>query len=208
MGESLGVLAAELAHRPLLAARVNELYDMVHESLDGMGRISSVTRHLGRARSSRSQQDPPSSPAPSSSQMRARVASSDALRVLLIDDEPLVLRSLKRMLGRHLVDIAVGGADALAKLATNGTYDVILCDLMMPGMDGPAVYAAIAERFPNLLERLVFCSGGAFTSSAKSFIERSTQPFVEKPMTPETFAEIAQRVLSRAHLRLVSGGEG
>jgi nitrogen-specific signal transduction histidine kinase len=146
-------------------------------------------------------------PPSSASQVRARVVTGHPLRLLLIDDEPLVLRSLKRMLARHQVDVAAGGAEALAKLAANSDYDLIFCDLMMPGVDGAAVHAAMVERFPQLVERLVFCSGGAFTPRTKSFLEQSTQPLVEKPMTPESFSDIAQRVLSPSRLRLVSGGD-
>jgi CheY-like chemotaxis protein len=112
------------------------------------------------------------------------------LRLLLIDDEPLVLRSLRRMLGEHQVDIAQSGNDALERLKHDRNYDLIFCDLMMPEMDGTILYAELERGMPDLLDRIVFCSGGAFTTRTKQFLERCTRPFVEKPMTREAFERV------------------
>jgi CheY-like chemotaxis protein len=133
---------------------------------------------------------------PSSSQTRLRAASVEPLRVLLIDDEPLVLRANQRMLSFHHVDVAASGGEALCKLAESSDYDLVLCDLMMPGMDGAAVHDEIARRYPHLLERLVFCSGGAFSARTRTFIERAAFPLLEKPLTADSFGNVAQRVLA------------
>jgi CheY-like chemotaxis protein len=218
--DALAALAWELRATPGLSNRLHELDQMVRESLNGMTRIRSITRdlrtraHVGQAEGASATDanptlnDPePSDRSPSSSQTRPRVGSEDPrhtapasaarpLKLLLIDDEPLVLRSLRRMLAQHTVDVAVGGAEALARLAVDSDYDLILCDVVMPGMDGMAVHAAIQQQFPELLERLVFCSGGAITVRARAFIEQSKQPFVHKPITKESLATIAEHVLS------------
>jgi signal transduction histidine kinase/FixJ family two-component response regulator len=112
------------------------------------------------------------------------------LRLLLVDDEPLVLRSLRRMLGEHHVDIAHSGHEALTRLEQDRSYDLIFCDLMMPDMDGTILYAELERSVPEVLDRIVFCSGGAFTARTKQFLEQSTRPFVEKPMTREAFERI------------------
>jgi CheY-like chemotaxis protein len=109
------------------------------------------------------------------------------LRLLLIDDEPLVLRSVSRMLGDHHVDVAQGGHEALLQLGQDRSYDLILCDLMMPDMDGTVLYAELERSMPDVLDRVVFCSGGAFTTRTQQFLERSTRPLVEKPLTRATF---------------------
>jgi signal transduction histidine kinase len=126
---------------------------------------------------------PPSLP----SRIVPRPRHRTKLRLLLIDDEPLVLRSLRRMLGDHHVDIAQGGHEALLRLAEDRSYDLILCDLMMPDMDGTVLYAELERDMPDILDRVVFCSGGAFTSRTQQFVEQSTRPLVEKPLTRETF---------------------
>jgi CheY-like chemotaxis protein len=119
-----------------------------------------------------------------------KARSGRQLRLLLIDDEPLVLRSLRRMLGEHHVDTAQSGSEALARLKEDRSYDLIFCDLMMPDMDGTVLYAELERRMPDLLDRIVFCSGGAFTTRTKQFVERSTRRFVEKPMTREAFERV------------------
>jgi signal transduction histidine kinase len=130
----------------------------------------------------------PSAPPPGlPSRIVPRQRHRAELRLLLIDDEPLVLRSLRRMLGDHQVDVAQGGHAALVRLAQDRSYDLILCDLMMPDMDGTVLYAELERSMPELLDRIVFCSGGAFTSRTQQFLERSTRPLVEKPLTRETF---------------------
>jgi signal transduction histidine kinase/FixJ family two-component response regulator len=124
------------------------------------------------------------------SRVVARPHASRRLRLLLIDDEPLVLRSLRRMLGEHHVDIAHSGIEALTMLKQDRNYDLIFCDLMMPDMDGTILYAELERGMPDVLDRVVFCSGGAFTTRTKAFVDRSTRPFVEKPMTRETFERV------------------
>lgn len=117
-------------------------------------------------------------------------ARNRPLRLLLIDDEPLVLRSLRRMLADHEVDTANGGVDALSRLKQDSDYDLILCDLMMPDMDGTVLYAELERAVPDVLERVVFCSGGAFTTRTKQFVEQSERTIIEKPLTREAFEDL------------------
>jgi len=117
-------------------------------------------------------------------------------RVLIIDDDALVLRGLGRMLSiDHDVVLANGGEEGLKVLATDRSFDVILCDLMMPTTDGPEVHAALAERAPELLPRLVFCSGGAFTPRARAFLGSVENELLAKPMRrDELLGVIAKRL--------------
>jgi len=120
-------------------------------------------------------------------------------RILVIDDDPSVLRSYRRLLGsRHDVVLASGGAAGLAELERDRGFDVVLCDVMMPEVDGPAVYAALAERAPALLARLVFCSGGAFTRHARAFLAGISNPLLDKPVEVETL-ERAIEAIRRQH---------
>ncbi len=147
-----------------------------------------------------------SPPTPAASQVVPRRRKSRRLSVLLIDDEPLVLRSLRRMLAEHHVDTAQSGQEALQLLERKRTYDLIFCDLMMPEMDGTVVHAELERRMPELLERLVFCSGGAFTARTKQFLEQTQRPLVEKPLTRESFERVVAEQLGERRLRVV--GEG
>lgn len=114
------------------------------------------------------------------------------LRVLVIDDDPLLLRSLMRLLrAHHEVEGAPGGAVVLERLEAGADFDVIFCDLMMPGMDGITLYREICERHPQLVERMVFLTGGVFTDRVKSFLAEAAPTLVEKPATLEALLDAA-----------------
>jgi CheY-like chemotaxis protein len=144
----------------------------------------------------------PSQPAAITSPAVPRLRKSRRLRVLLIDDEPLVLRSLRRMLSEHHIDTAQSGAEALELLQRKQDYDLIFCDLMMPEMDGTVVHAELERRMPALLGRLVFCSGGAVTARTKQFVEQSKRPLVDKPLTRASFDRVVSEQLAPRRLRV------
>jgi signal transduction histidine kinase len=105
-------------------------------------------------------------------------------RILVIDDEPMINAILRRMLGRdHQVESATSVREALARLESE-TFDVILCDLMMPDMTGMDLHAALEQRDPALAERIVFMTGGAFTPAAREFLDRVPNGRLEKPFEP------------------------
>jgi PAS domain S-box-containing protein len=103
------------------------------------------------------------------------------VRVLAIDDEPQVLRSIQRALGAHEVVVADSGRDALARLESDQSFDVILCDLMMGDMTGMDVMKALRDRSPELAARVVFMTGGVFTEAAREFLATVPNMCVEKP---------------------------
>ena len=104
-------------------------------------------------------------------------------RVLVIDDEPAILRAFRRVLFSHEVSIAASGAEAMQKLAEGLRFDVIFCDVMMPEMSGVEVYQRIAERYPGQEQRLVFMTGGVFAELAAHFLEGTPNPKLKKPFT-------------------------
>jgi CheY-like chemotaxis protein len=105
-------------------------------------------------------------------------------RVLVVDDEPLVLRAMRRLLDSHVVATAQSGDQALECLARGDEFDVILCDLMMPGMSGMELYDRIRDLGRGLERRIVLVSGGAVTESARLFLERVPNLRFEKPLDP------------------------
>lgn len=104
-------------------------------------------------------------------------------RVLLIDDDRLVLTALGRALGRHHdVWTMAGGQQALELLAElDGKIDVVLCDLMMPGMDGGTTLSRVFEDFPALRERAVVLSGGGTTASLSALLAETQLKIIDKP---------------------------
>jgi CheY-like chemotaxis protein len=122
-------------------------------------------------------------------------------RVLVIDDEPLVLRALTRSLKKYYVVAAPGGEVALEVLASDPAFDVIICDLMMPKVDGPSMFEAIRTRWPGLERRMMFCSGGAATPRAREFLASITNPHLAKPIRPSELAAAVARMMSSTETR-------
>ena len=109
-------------------------------------------------------------------------------RVLIVDDEA----PLAAMLGRMLEDdydlaVASSAQNGLDVLRTGGSmFDIVLCDLMMPEMNGMDFYRAVAALMPELVERFIFMTGGAFTPWAADFLASSRRPCLEKPFDYRT----------------------
>jgi PAS domain S-box-containing protein len=116
-----------------------------------------------------------------------RTAPACACRILVVDDDPLVARAVSRTVGRAgcVAEVVTDGPAALERLTRSPVPDVILCDLMMPGMDGPALTAALASRHPDLADRLIYMTGGAFTEAAHAFLDRTGAPCLVKPFSPQ-----------------------
>ncbi len=109
-------------------------------------------------------------------------AQPPARRVLIIDDEALVARSLLRSLGDEYEVFSAASADeALEMLARDNRFDLLLCDVLMPQKSGMEFRRALAERYPGLLPRLVFMTGGAFTPESRSFLRETSHRVLEKP---------------------------
>lgn len=103
------------------------------------------------------------------------------VRVLIVDDDPQVLRSLQRALSEHEVLTAGGGRDALAHIEKNPAFDAIVCDLSMGDMDGMQLHAELDRRWPTLAARVVFMTGGAFTEETQDFLARVPNTCLQKP---------------------------
>ncbi len=110
------------------------------------------------------------------------VAPAARPSLLVVDDEPLVLRVLAEALGHGWrVTSAGSGAEALEQLSA-GRFDAVVCDLFMPGVGGMDVAAHLEQHDPALRARLVFLTGGAVTAEAQAFLERPDVAYLEKPV--------------------------
>lgn len=121
-------------------------------------------------------------------------APDPRLRILVVDDEPFTLKALQRLLRQHEVDLASSGREALRRFAEGASYDVIVCDVMMPELTGVDVYRALAEHYPGTENRIVFVSGGAFGGEIIDFIERVENPLVAKPFDRDELRDTVMRV--------------
>ena len=107
-------------------------------------------------------------------------------RILIVDDEPIVSVSLRQLLSKEWDVIAVTSArEALAHIESGEQFGAILCDLLMPQMDGPELYDELRTIAPQQADKMVFITGGAFTIRARDFLERVPNPHVSKPFDVE-----------------------
>lgn len=131
------------------------------------------------------------------------------LRVLAVDDEPDMLRALRRLLSDHEVTLCSGVDQALDHLARKDV-DFILCDVMMPDGGGERMYAALAAHHPHLLERLAFITGGATHEGSRAFLQRANRPVLDKPIARETLSSLFSAVTrlsdSRVGVLAAAGG--
>jgi CheY-like chemotaxis protein len=103
-------------------------------------------------------------------------------KVLVVDDDAVVAKSVTRTLASHHDTVtADSGRRALDLLRGGARFDVILCDVMMPEMTGPELYDEVLRLAPEQARAMVFVTGGVFTSSAQEFLERVSNPRIEKP---------------------------
>jgi len=103
-------------------------------------------------------------------------------KILMIDDEPVILNILSRALGSSHECVATTKAvEALDRLKAGEHFDLILCDLMMPTMDGRQLYTELERIDPEQAHRMVFLTGGAFTPNLQQFLADIANERINKP---------------------------
>jgi PAS domain S-box-containing protein len=117
-------------------------------------------------------------------------------RILVVDDEELVLSAVKRILRKeHEVVTTADAKEALALCARGETFDLILCDLMMPDMTGMDLHCELSRIAPAQATRMIFLTGGAFTAQARHFLSETPKEHIDKPFDAANLRAIAQRYL-------------
>ena len=123
-------------------------------------------------------------------------------RILVVDDEPVVARAMRRMLPDHDVSIVLDARHALSNFEQSELYDVVLCDLMMPDISGVDLYVQACDRWPDLRNRFLFMTGGAVTPKAQELLQRSDTRCLHKPVQSEELQAMVEAIVAsvdRAH---------
>ena len=103
-------------------------------------------------------------------------------RLLVVDDEPQIGNTLRLLLDPdHEVVPVTSAREALERIKQDRGFDIIFCDLMMPELSGTDFYKQLSTSAPELLDRLVFMTGGVFSTRTNAFLERLPNPCIEKP---------------------------
>jgi two-component system cell cycle sensor histidine kinase/response regulator CckA len=122
-------------------------------------------------------------------------------RVMLVDDEPMVVHTIERLLRRDYdVTVALCGQDAIDRITSGARFDAIVSDVMMPNMTGIELIEHLQRVAPDQAQRLIFLSGGAFTAEARDRLAELGAPQLEKPVTAQELRACVTRVAGEASI--------
>jgi signal transduction histidine kinase len=103
-------------------------------------------------------------------------------RILIVDDEPMIARTLADELGQHHdVVTTSSGRHALDMLRRDDGFDLVLCDVMMPDVGGLDVYETLRREERPVHARVRFMTGGAYSERARALLLEVGRPMLEKP---------------------------
>jgi PAS domain S-box-containing protein len=117
--------------------------------------------------------------------------------VLVVDDEREIARTLQAELAEMDVTINHSGREAIATLEREPTFDVIVLDLLMDDLTGVDVFDYLCARHSGLERRVVFMTGGAFTSRAQPLVSSASNACLQKPFAPSDLRDAIRSVLAR-----------
>jgi CheY-like chemotaxis protein len=114
-----------------------------------------------------------------------------------VEDEPTVARLIADVLEDEgmLVDVLLDGREALGRAATQ-IFDLVICDMKMPGLDGQNFYKSLERSGNPLRKRFLFVTGDILAAHTREFLERNYVPHVAKPFRVEELTEKVHSVLA------------
>jgi CheY-like chemotaxis protein len=117
-------------------------------------------------------------------------------RVLVVDDDALVLLSIRRLLDEdHDLVTTTSAHEALRRMRECERFDLIVADLMMPEMTGMELHERVAAEWPELAQRMLFITGGAFTPTAQQFLQNVSNERLEKPFDAKELRDLVNRLV-------------
>jgi DNA-binding NtrC family response regulator len=133
-------------------------------------------------------------------------------RVLIVDDEPALRRTLERALRNHKYEaVSVADPHSAYQMLEDSTFDVVLLDLRLPHLSGDTLYLAMVRRWPRLAGRVILMSGDPWSDQAERPPELATCPILAKPFSLDTLVKTVGDIISaadRAPDRLEGNGHG
>jgi two-component system NtrC family sensor kinase len=117
-------------------------------------------------------------------------------RVLVLEDEPTVARLIADVLEDEglRVDVLLDAREALDR-AAGEPYDLVICDMKMPKLDGEHFYQALARAKNPLRDRFLFVTGDVLAAHTRDFLQRNHLPHVAKPFRVEELTEKVRAIL-------------
>jgi signal transduction histidine kinase/FixJ family two-component response regulator len=144
------------------------------------------------------------SPAPAD---EARQRSPLSGRVLVVEDEPTVARLIADVLHDEglVVEVLLDGREGLRRIAER-RFDLVICDMRMPGLDGQQFYRQLAKSGSALQYRFLFVTGDVIAPATQAFLEQNHLPHLAKPFRVEELTERVREVLQPNAVAAAQGG--
>ena len=119
---------------------------------------------------------------------------ADDIKILVVDDEPVVIRSCKRILDAegYTVDVALGGREGIITMEKKA-YDLVLTDLKMPEVDGITLIRWIRKSRPDI--GVIIITGYPSQETIKEALELGIIDYVPKPFTPAVLTDVVRRAV-------------
>jgi two-component system KDP operon response regulator KdpE len=120
-------------------------------------------------------------------------------RILIVDDEPALRRTLERALKSHKYEVvSVADPHSAYQLLSESSFDLVLLDLRLPQMPGDTFLLAIVRRWPRLLGRVILMSGDPWAQEPDWPAELVGCPVLHKPFSLDTLVSTVAGVLAAA----------
>jgi signal transduction histidine kinase/CheY-like chemotaxis protein len=131
----------------------------------------------------------------------SRFEDESVTRVLVVEDEPTVARLIADVLEDEgmRVEVLLDGREALDRAARQ-SFDLVICDMKMPGLDGQNFYKSLERSGNPLREKFLFVTGDIIAAQTREFLDRNHLPHVAKPFRVEELTEKVHGVL-KVHVR-------
>lgn len=133
--------------------------------------------------------------------------SGDRPTILVIDDEKLIQRSIVRSLRRDYEFASASSADEGLREMESKDFDLVICDLMMPGFNGIQFLDQLEDERPDLAKKLVFMTGGALDIEVKRFIKKLDDEVLLKPFGMDELESFVATSLERVRSKCIGGSQ-
>lgn len=168
-----------------------------HGIVSGLGGDIRVESEEGRGTTVQVSLPPATAPAAEALAAPSPAPARQGARVLVIDDEELLLSVMGRILHDYQVETTADARHALSLIESGQTFDVILVDVTMPIMSGIAFFQELRATHPALAGRVVFMSGGVFEADFEAFLDTVPNARIGKPFRGTALRQLVEEILDR-----------
>ena len=125
-------------------------------------------------------------------------ASARGRKILVIEDEPTVAQLVVDVLSEegHQAEALLDSVEALARIQRQ-SYDLVICDLRMPRLDGRDLYLALVRNGNSVQNRMIFITGDTLTPHTLEFLEGNSLPYLAKPFLVEELKRAVEHGLNQ-----------